>query len=123
MHSPLAHSNSSCARQEEFTAGERGEELPELGLERLYPFSPPGTEASGGWVVGGGWAVGASGVRWFPSVPRTPTQCPGPSLTLAGEVVLEDTAPTAGAVDMALVREQTQVLAAPIVDAARRELA
>lgn len=45
------------------------------------------------------------------------------SLTLAGEVLLKDAAPSAGAVDMALVGEQTQVLAAPIVDAARGEFA
>ena len=47
----------------------------------------------------------------------------GPPLTLAGEVVLEDAAAAAGADDMALVREQTQVLAAPVVDAAGGELA
>ena len=45
------------------------------GLSACTP-SPPGTEASGGWVVGGGWAVGASGVRWFPSVPRAPHAVP-----------------------------------------------
>lgn len=46
-----------------------------------------------------------------------------PSLTPAGEVLLEDAAPSAGAVDMALVGEQTQFLAAPSVDAARGEFA
>ena len=48
---------------------------------------------------------------------------PPPPLTLAAEVVLEDAAPSAGAVDMALVSEQTQVLAAPVVDATRGEFA
>lgn len=55
----------------------------------------------------------------------SPTQCLSsviPSLTPAGEVLLEDAAPSAGAVDVALVSEQTQVLAAPVVDAARGKL-
>lgn len=44
-----------------------------------------------------------------------------PSLTPAGEVLLEDSAPSARAVDVALVGEQAQLLAAPGVDAARGE--
>lgn len=42
--------------------------------------------------------------------PGSPHQCLSsviPSLTPAGEVLLEDAAPSAGAVDMALVSEQT----------------
>lgn len=46
-----------------------------------------------------------------------------PSLTAAGEVLLEDAASSARTVDVALVSEQTQVLAATVVDAARGELA
>lgn len=41
MHSPFAHANLSCARQEEFTAGEGGEGSPEPGPGRLYPLRPP----------------------------------------------------------------------------------
>lgn len=55
-------------------------------------------------------------VLGFPASP-SPAAC----LTSAGEVILEDSAPSARAVDMALVSEQTQVLAATIVDSAWRE--
>lgn len=50
-------------------------------------------------------------------VPSSLTSC----LTPAGEVLLEDAATSARAVDMALVGEQTQVLAALIVEATRGE--
>ena len=39
----------------------------------------------------------------------------------AGEVLLEDPAPSTGTVDVALVGEQTQILAASIVDTAGGE--
>lgn len=70
-----------------------------------------------------GWAIGGPGRGWSPGCTRSP---PAPSsltrLTPAGEVLLEDAAPSAGAVDVALVGEQTQVLAALVVDATGGEL-
>lgn len=65
-------------------------------------------------------SLGGVGPQCAPRVPRQRTP-PSLRLTPAGEVLLEDAAPSAGAVDMALVGKQTQILAALIVDAARGE--
>lgn len=105
----------------------RGESLMSLGpgASNASTPLPPGTQVILSFSLvklfggPGCWSLGGDGPQ---RVPRVPHQCP-PSLTAAGEVLLEDAAPSARAVDMALVSEQTQVLAAPIVDATRGELA
>lgn len=96
--------------------------LHEPGASSASTPLPPGTQVilSFSLVTGfegpGCWSLGGDG-------PPPVSPPPIPSLTAAGEVLLKDATPSAGAVDMALVSEQTQVLAAPVVDAARGELA
>lgn len=105
-------------------------ELPEQGPGALSARTPlpPGTEAVPSHhddrLCGAGLleSLGGDGPHLRPGPPVS-ALLPPPPLTLAAEVVLEDAAPSAGAVDMALVSEQTQVLAAPVVDATRGEFA
>lgn len=91
------------------------------GPKRPCPSLPTRTEVSVSFYLVKVSGAGLLGRSWSPVCTQGPPPAPSSltaRLTPAGEVLLEDAASSAGAVDVALVREQTQVLAALVVEAA-----